>query len=107
MTHDVICNYCSKYLSNIKHFPKNIHLNSSSDFSNLLQVVLAKHVIGNYQMDRSAIPNSNWDFFFFIKGLTRMTSVANVFTKQNYTNPALRGAVHIVGGEKGKHEDGQ
>ena len=27
-----------------------------------------------------------------------MTSVANVFTKQNYTNPALGGAVHTVGG---------
>ena len=37
-------------------------------------------------------------FVFFIKGLTRMTSVANVFTKQNYTNPALGGAVHTVGG---------
>ena len=36
--------------------------------------------------------------FFFYKGLTRMTSVANVFTKQNYTNPALGGAVHTVGG---------
>ena len=35
-----------------------------------------------------------------------MTSVANVFTKQNYTNPALRGAVHTVGGKKGSMRTG-